>query len=475
MHDDKVNLLFILVDQQRYDSLGFTGRGLVKTPNLDRLASSGVSFSRAFTPCPLCCPARQSLLTSTMPHEHGGHWNYGICSSVSALSPEALPHWPGALAADGYHTIYAGKWHVNPEQDPRQFGYDQYIPEIPYDQNRLKPYDEQAERPLVRTPADLFSSGLYDTSLLEETPTHRLAGQVIKFIEQEAALGHPWHARLDFPEPHLPCYPVRQFLQMYPAESILPWENYPDPFTAKPEIQKRQLKNWGIDHWSWDDWSVYLRHYFAMISQIDDAIGMVLGALERLDLLEQTLVIFTSDHGDAAGSHGMIDKHYVMYEEEVHVPLIISRKGTIAPGKAESFVIHALDLGPTVLDLLGLPIPGTFRGRSLVPLLDDPAIDHRDFVISEYNGQQFGLYTQRMIRDSRYTYVWNPTSIDELYDHDADPAELKNVAGDAAYAEVLQYLKDQLYHEFSASGDMMVQNAWSAYQLTGRLPEEVQE
>lgn len=464
---NRKNLLLIHVDQQRYDSLGFTGSKLVCTPNLDRLAAEGAAFRRAYTPCPLCCPARQSLLTSRMPYAHGGHWNYDNGSSVKGLDPNETPVWPQVLKEAGYTSIYGGKWHVNEHADPTCFGYDEYIRESGYADENLAPWFEDLAVDVPKTPAELFARGLYDTSRLEEAPTHSLAQQIIDRIEEQRALGKPWHARMDFFEPHLPCYPVRQFIELYDRDSLPLWENFTDPFENKPLIQQQQLRSWGVDEWDESRWAGYLALYFAMISQVDDAIGLVLKYLEEQQLLEDTLIIYTSDHGDAAGSHGMLDKHYVMYEEEIHVPLIIAGKGCIVPGNRDGFVVHALDLGVTILEMLGLQVPESFTGISLVPMLEDREATVRDHIFSEYNGQQFGLYTMRMVRDDRYAYIWNPTSIDELYDLREDPGQLVNRIDDPSCINILKDLRRLLLQDFAA--DPMTGSMWSRYQLTGAL------
>ncbi len=463
---NKKNLMLLHVDQQRYDCLGYTGNASIQTPNLNNLAQDGVQFTKAYSPCPLCCPERQTLLTSLMPFQHGGHWNFDNSSKIQGLDPDAFPHWPGILKVNGYRMGYIGKWHVNPEKSPLAFGYDYYSPERYVDEQNLAVCHQDVHREMPSTPATLFANGLFDTSPLDGTSTHSKAREAIEFIRTSNRDEGPWHVRLDFAEPHLPCYPVKEFLDLYPREDIHQWGNFPDSFLDKPEIQPKQLRSWGIDSWTWKEWSSYLSCYFAMISQVDDAIGRVLKYLDDANLLEDTIIVYTSDHGDSAGSHGMMDKHYVMYEEVIHVPLIISHKHTIEPGVATEFVIPGLDLGPTFLELLDCPVPPSFSGKSLVPVLSDPTCRIRDHVFSEYNGQQFGLYTQRMIHDERYTYVWNPTSVDELYDHDNDPDELHNVSRVPSYAEVVQALQKMLVEDFA--DDPMVSNLWSIFQLLGR-------
>jgi arylsulfatase A-like enzyme len=269
---------------------------------------------------------------------------------------------------------------------------------------------------------------------------------------------------LDHVEPHLPCYPVEQFLKMYDPAAIKPWGNFPDSFTNKPYIQKQLLVNWGLEGLTWEEWARYVQRYLAMISQLDDAIGLVLQGLRQLGIEENTLVIYTADHGDACGGHGMIDKHYSMYEDVTHIPLIMRWPGVIKPGShCDEFVIHALDLAATLPEAAGVPFE--CQGRSLLPLLRGQAPpDWRHYAFSTHNGAQFGLYTMRMIRDKRWKYVWNPTDTDELYDLQEDPWEMENRIGKAECAEVLGRLRQDLAADLSRRGDKLMNN-WTLSQL----------
>ncbi len=456
------NILFINVDQQRYDCLGFTGSEVVKTPNIDALAKAGISFTKAYTPSPLCCPARQTLLSGVMPDIHGGLWNYD-CGSPNppGLSPERNI-WVNQLKSAGYKTAYIGKWHVNRDIDPTSFGFETYkrFPGVPKENIEIKYQLKEGKD-------GFWGVGAYDTRPLEETHTHQLAAEAVRALEKLSKSDSPWHIRLDFPEPHLPCLPAEPFASMYPPATIPEWENFKENFKNKPYIQKQQLKNWNIEDWTWKDWSIYLSGYFGIISQYDDAIGKVIKKVEELGLMENTLIIYSSDHGDAAGSHRMMDKHYVMYEEEVHVPMVCRWDGQIKPGSlCDDYISHYLDLGPTILELLDLEIPEDYQGKSFSQqLFGKESTDSRNFVFSTYNGQQFGLYSQRMVRDDKYKYVWNATDIDEFYDLENDPFELENISGRAEEQENIKQYKKKLWETFNALGDRLLQNNWVKDQL----------
>lgn len=456
------NILFINLDQQRYDSLACTGNPIVKTPHIDQLAAEGILFNSAFTPIPLCCPARQTLLSGQMPDHHGGLWNYDICSPIPGLSPD-LETWPKSLTAAGYDCAYLGKWHVHSELDATHFGYRSHRESLPiFDETKLiRQYP-------IKDPGLSIGVGLMEDVPADEAHTHRLAKLAVTELEGFASQERPWHLRVDFFEPHLPCYCAREFASLYRPEKIPPWPNFAEGFDNKPYIQRKQVENWGLQTWTWEEWSIYLAAYYGMVSQVDDAVGIILKRLAELGMEENTIVVFTTDHGDAAGSHRMMDKHYVMYEEEVRVPLIIRWPGTVERGtQCDDFTVHFLDLPPTLLEAAGLQIPETFQGRSLLPVLKGkPNPDPRPFIFSTYNGQQFGLYTQRMIRDRRFKFIWNATDLDEFYDLKTDPDELHNLATEEKHAETLNRYRKQLGQCFSDLGDPMIKgNPWMEKEL----------
>lgn len=456
---DRPNILFINVDQHRYDSLGHTSGQRVKTPNLDRLAAAGMRFENAFTPIPLCCPARQSLLCSQTPERHGGITNYRSGHAVALFEPgPAL--WTEALAQAGYRNAYLGKWHVHPTRTPLEYGFHEYVHEHRFPFYRGGKVDWS-------DPRKIAALGLVDPGAPEESWTHRMADECIQTLRHRFDEGKPWHVRLDFPHPHLPCIPSEPFASMYRAKDMEPWGSFKDAFKDKPYIQRQQLRNWEMEDWGWKEWSQYVAQYFAVISQTDDAVGRVLSFLEASGAMGETMVVYTADHGDMAGSHRMMDKHYVMYDDIVRVPLLVRWDGKIKPGaRDKGFTSHYLDLGPTFLQMAGLPIPESFQGSSLLPRLTGKSKESPAGVVSTYNGQQFGLYTQRMYRDLRYKYVWNLTDVDEFYDLKADPWEVKNLAAGRKNAPLLARYQKKLYAELTRLKDpILMESSWMRRQL----------
>lgn len=453
------NVLLITADQLRHDCVGYSGVYPVSTPHLDALASQSVVFTQAYSPIPVCGPARQALLAGRRAETFGALWNAGGALPVASLSPDAFT-WTKALADLGYASSFLGKWSVHPSLDATSFGYDAYIGEAEY-----RRYAEELF-PDVRFTGGFF--GETNPIPVEHARTHWLAGKAVRELERLAAGGRPWHLALHFPEPHLPCRPSGRFASMYDPASVPEWAGFRETFADKPYIQRQQLYNWGVESWTWRQWAPVVARYYGVISQMDEAVGIVLSALESIGEADRTIVVFTADHGDLCGSHRMMDKHYILYDDVVRVPLLIrlpERRGREGV-RCEKFVYPFLDLAPTLLEMLGVDPPERLHGRSLLPLLagEEPD-DWRTFVVSTYNGQQFGLYTQRMIRTDRWKYVWNTTDVDELYDLTLDPGELVNRIGDPANAELVAQLRRELYGQLAADGDALVANEWMRHQL----------
>ena len=450
----KPNILFISCDQQRWDCLGFNERYPVKTPNIDRLAEEGISFDHSFTPLPTCCPARQALLCGKRPERYGALWNFDQGTPVGSVPADAFS-WARSLSECGYRTGYVGKWHVSPTLTPLDFGYEDYVSE-----GELQSYQRKMN------PSLSFKKGFFGEVSpypYEDSPTHRNAAHVIELVDKYE--GEPWHIKMDFAEPHLPCRPSEPFASMY--SEVPKWRAFDDTLEGKPFIQRQMRYNWNTADMSWEELGETARLYYGYISQVDDAVGRVLDHLEKKGILDNTVVIYTADHGDMCGERRMMDKHYVMYDEVVRVPLVIRYPELIEKGKrSRAFVTNMLDLVPTILSLAGAPIPDDLDGISLMPYLKgETAESIRKYAMVTYNGQQFGLYTQRMIRNEKYKYVWNPTDMDELYDLESDPAELKNLAMREEYAEILKTLRADLLAELDSVADCTVNSKWLRDQL----------
>lgn len=448
------NILFLIADQHRYDCVGYSNRNKngIKTPNIDKLCEEGIWFNNAYTTSPVCCPARQSLIAGRRPETFGALWNYNITLPVGCLEPEDFSY-ARLLKENGYNNTFVGVWDICQHAGPASFGFDNYIPSI-------------------RTYSARSQEGEVIDKPFNESDTYKLGEKVCEEIERLSKANKPWHMSVNFSEPHPYYAPVNEFAEMYRPEDMKPWDGFYDDLKNKPYIQTQQILNWGNENKGWDYWAPIVAKYHAFVSQVDSVVGMILDKLAETGNYEDTLVVYTSDHGDMCGSHGMFDKHYVMYEDVTHVPFVMRWPGRISGGiKTDAYTVHFLDLVPTVLDVcsIGKPEDATLHGRSLRPIIMDEGIpkDWRQEAVSSYNGQQFGLFCQRSIKTDRWKYVWNPTDIDEVYDLENDPGETRNLVNEVEI-DILSDLRKRLYETLAKDEDWLVMrnnHSWVAPQL----------
>ncbi|MBV9849522.1 MAG: sulfatase-like hydrolase/transferase, partial [Armatimonadetes bacterium] len=290
------------------------------------------------------------------------------------------------------------------------------------------------------------------------------ADRMMALLTRYAGMDTPFFLRWDPSEPHLPNVVPEPYASFYPPEDIPPWPGFPDPLCGKPYAQAQQRRTWGVDGWTWRDWAPVVGRYLGEITLLDAQIGRLLAHLQALGLTESTVVVYTADHGDMCGSHGMVDKHLVMYDDVVRVPLLVRWPGQAITGVCDAFVSSALDLAATFCDIAGVPGPDTFVGQSLVPLLRGAGGEGRDCGFSMYHGGQFGLYSQRMVRDARWKYIWNTTAEDELYDLAQDPGEIVNLAASPDCRDNLRRLRRRLVDWMECRRDPLC-NEWTKPQL----------
>ena len=451
----KPNVLLIIADQHRLDALGCSGKFNISTPSIDRLAQEGVFFENAFTPCPVCAPARQSLLSGLAPQSFGALWNNDFIPT-STILPDNGFH-AAALSNAGYRCGLIGKWNSSQECTPSDFGFSNHINSHEY-----------TEWMAVKYPDLHYQNGWFgepDVISVEDSKTHWAAKQACELMEGYTSQNQPWFIRVDFSDPHLPCRPSEPFASLYDPENIVPWDSMNDSLEGKPYIQRQQLRNWGLEERSWDQWKHTLAMYYAMVSQVDDAVGIMLKRLDDMQITNDTIVIYTADHGDLCGGHGMLDKHYVLYDDVTRVPLIIRYPNHAKAGyRACEHVSNCLDLGITIGDLCEVPVK-VGHGISLVPLLSGKIQPDRFFAVSAADGQQFGLYSQRSIRTKDWLYVWNMTDIDELYESKTDNGQKYNRITDSSLIHVVAELRKSLYDELLRRKDPFTHSGWLKGQL----------
>ncbi|WP_408957010.1 sulfatase-like hydrolase/transferase [Natrinema sp. 74] len=465
--DGRPNVLLVLTDQERYDASAPDGPP-VETTALDRLSSEGVRFEHAFTPISICSSARASLLTGLFPHNHGMLNNCHEPDAIRRNVPAELPTFSEELDAAGYDLTYTGKWHAGRDQTPGDFGFSYLggsdthhdgIDEafVEYRADRGVPVDEVDLSEEIYTgdePRD-GDEGTFVAAKtpvdVEETRAYFLAELTIDAIEAHAdgVRSGPFFHRTDFYGPHHPYVVPEPYASMYDSAEIEPPESYAETYDGKPRVHENYLFYRGVADFDWDLLAEAIAKYWGFITMIDHQLERIIDALEEHGLAEDTVVVHASDHGDFAGSHRQFNKGPLMYDDTYRIPLQVRWPGVVDPGTTSEAPVHLHDLASTFLELADVPVPDGFDARSLVPILenggDPPAdLDWRDSTFAQYHGDEFGLYSQRMVRTDRYKYVYNGPDIDELYDLEADPAELQNLIDHPEYADVRREMRDRL-------------------------------
>lgn len=463
VESSRPNILVLLTDQLRADILPAYGGSICQTPVLDRLAAESTVFTRAYTPTAVCSPARASILTGQYPHNHGvtGNHDNQITHGLLPDSPDLLSR---RLERLGYDRYYLGKWHLGDETNlPRDVG-------LPGQQfsghgdggHQYPEYREYLSRKglsfgVQENPGRVGSHRYGVLEGPEEAEVSAfLVEETLDFLDDWTAreARDPFFCWVNFWGPHEPYFPTADYLALYDGVEIPPWPNVDDRSTQRPAVHQLKVPP-ESRALGWEYWEPAVRHYFAFMSLIDHQMGRILDKLEEMGELENTIVVFSADHGESLGAHDCQDKGHFMYEEIYRIPLIIRTPGQ-RPGR-EHGLVSTVDLCPTILDWAGDPDPAEGRdGRSLLPLLDGAEIEWRTEVVSEFHGLVIG-YTQRMITDERYKYVWNVGDLDEFYDLRNDPYELHNLVGEVGAADDLARLRHALRIWMDETGDEAIE------------------
>jgi len=423
------NILVIMTDQQFAGAMSCAGNADLKTPAMDRLAMNGVRFENAYCANPLCVPSRTAMMTGKMPHETK------ITTNLDAKCTTFHAPMLGRIFADaGYDCGYAGKWHL----------------------------------PLRLSQMDIHGFGWFPPET-EKCLDAKIPAAVTEFLSQKrkspflmvASFINPhdicqWARGDRLPHGPIPDPPAPEKCPALPDNFAIP-ENEPD---SVRKVQHSSMSVYPSVDWTPDKWRQYRWAYYRLIEKVDAQIGEVLEALRNAGVEDNTLVVFTADHGDGAAAHHWNQKQ-VLYEEPTRVPFIVSGKKFTKAGQIDRthLVSTGLDLIPTVCDYAGIPMPDGLRGRSVRPLAEgNPPAQWRDFVVSEtefeYENTATGI-RGRMLRTPRYKYIVysEGTLREQLFDMHADPGEMRNLAVDANKKVVLEECRARLAQWCSDAGD----------------------
>ncbi|MHC1705716.1 MAG: sulfatase-like hydrolase/transferase [Tenuifilaceae bacterium] len=462
----KPNLLFIMTDQQRYDALSIAGNTVLKTPNLDRLAKQGVYFKNAYTPCAVSGPARSCILTGTTVENNGVKTN-GHTYDFVQEGLMTMPTFDEILSSKGYRCEYYGKWHVlsshaeiykNPTKTAKNgksvFGnqgqaliyYDYidekspkrnveagelfdpttnrpYIPD-PLDKYYGKTYDEVVKQKLKAIQPDLHGKLMIDK---EHSLTAFQAKQTIEAIER--LKDSTFSITCSFHFPHSPILPTEPYHGMYPVKDMMP------PFSISDDMENSPYKKangrLGLPEYADSAKIKYMiSNYYGLVTEIDDWVGKILAKLDELGLAENTIVVFTSDHGEMLGAHGLREKN-IFLEESAHIPLFIRFPEKIKENTVVNGYVSLIDLFATILDYTKV---GKHKsdGKSLRGLIEGKDKKHGEYVVTEWDYRGDTESNYMVLKDGwKLIIPYSETSkvINAMYNLNNDPHEMNNLIG----------------------------------------------
>ena len=456
----KKNLLFLMVDQMHGQVLEENNSCL--TPNLDKLAQKGVKFNRAHTANPVCSPARASIMTGLLPHNHGVTTvTHTVDVDQSNLRVEK-EHWAQRLKDDGYNTGYFGKWHVERTNKLEDFGWNEYALQdgvsseyINANKNHKDSIDKDKPHLFIDNPPGYSTTPFYGVSNMdtEERVLGLVSSKAKEFINKEKG-ENPWACFVSVIEPHDPFISTKKFYDMYENIDLELPKSFNDDFADKPNIYKRGKKV--FENMTKQDHIESIRNYYAMITEIDYEYGKIIDLLEEKGELENTIIIFTSDHGEALSSHGIYAKNLAAFEEIYRIPMIIAGPG-IKENKISEDLVSSMDLCPTILDLLDSKEIKNIDSQSFKKILCSDEVNTIDKCFAEYDGTRLQL-KQRVLWYKKLKYIFNGFDFDEFYDLDSDPDEINNLINSEKHKKQREMMVEIYWKELKKNGDHSLYN-----------------
>ena len=434
----KINIVFILADDLAVWAVGCYGNAEIRTPNLDRVATTGVRFENFFVTIPVCSASRASFLTGRIPSQHGvhdfigGHANFG--TGPSFLDDEVC--YTNVLDNNEWTCGLSGKWHLGSSSLP-QCGFSHWFAHP----GGASAYNDQ----------DMIRNGI--TEVVPGYLTNVITDDALAYIDAHAEDKNPFYLSVHYTAPHAPWIGHPQDIvdsyddcafETCPQEPLHPWAKVPEDDADLPARSAKGLSNNLGQRES-------LKGYYAAVTAMDLDVERILDRLEEKELRENTLVIFTSDNGHSCGQHGFWGKGngtdpVNMYENSIKVPFLATHPGVIPEGTVQSAMASAYDVLPTLLDYVDLPPPNTnLPGQSLLPVLKNERADGRDSVVIF---DEYGYC--RMIRTAEWKYIHRyPDGPHELYEVVNDPDDRNDLIADPAQVGRVKELRDKMETWFS--------------------------
>ena len=491
----KPNVIFILNDHQAYYRHGWDGGVKPKRPNFEKFAKEGFEFTNAYCATPLCAPVRRTMLNGQFAHTHKNYYN-------TSAAPYTEETYLSRLHEEGYNNYYYGKWHAGggnattaENQHCTGFSSDGYG--NPYISKEYDDYLKEYNLPMAThhifwqcvsdrlldeghfTKLKVGEDYVCDSSWSGEhavgittTPkeTHEaffLADLACKKLEEVAKTGEAFNMRVDFWGPHQPFFPTQEYYDMYDPKEIQMYGNFDDDLENRADVHKVEDNRYiGDDDQKiiypnpvpWETWQEILAHVYAHITMLDDAAGIVLNKIKELGLDENTIVVWSTDHGDAIASHGgHFDKCSYMSQEVMRIPMAMQWKNIIKPNQTFDGFVSNMDIPVTIMDAVGLKFNQEVHGESLLPIAMGKEVDWREDLMCETAGHGYVERINGMIVYKNYKLVKFEEQIDELYDLDKDPYELDNLAYKDEYKDIKEVLLQRLrrWQKYTNDQDMV--------------------
>lgn len=446
--DDRPNIIVILVDDMRWDEFGAAGHNYIKTPNIDRLAKEGVLFTNAFATTPLCSPSRACFLTGQYAHTNGI-----IDNTARDEQSHRLMTFPRALDSAGYETAFIGKWHMG-NDDSRRPGFDHWV--------ALKGQGE-AVNPHLNIDGERKTVEGYVTDIFTDMS--------LKFIQKKRS--SPFLLYLS----HKSLHPNIQqhsdgstssigeggFISadrhkgMYAGDVFSRRPNAFAPPTGKRALLRRigDLPPLSRETATSEE---TIQERAEMLMAVDEGLGKILNTLESNGMLDNTVVVFTSDHGYWYGEHSLNDERRLAYEEGIRIPLLVRYPKDIPAGIKRNEMVQSIDLAPTLLSMVGLTPGSHIQGKSLLLVIKGTATDWRTTILIEYYSDivfpRIANMGYRAVRNQRFKYIQYKElqDMDELYDLQEDPYELHNLMNDPGQEGLIDQMKKELESQLRATG-----------------------
>ena len=434
------NVIFVLVDDLRFDAMGNAGHPWLETPHIDALARRGVRLTNAFVTTALCSPSRASILTGQYAHRHR------VVDNNSPI-PAGTTFFPQRLQAAGYETAFIGKWHMGGESDAPQPGFDRWV-----SFRGQGSYLPTADR--LNVDGKAVPQRGYITDELTDYALDWLKGR---------GTARPFFLYLSHKAVHSEFVPAERHKGRYAGKPFIPpptMADNPASYEGKPMWVRNQRNSWhGVDYpyHSALDIAAYYRRYAETLLAVDDSLGRIVALLTERKMLDDTLIVFMGDNGFSFGEHGLIDKR-TAYETSMRVPLLMAGGGLPA-GTTVNDVVANIDIAPTLLEAAGVAAP-PMDGRSFLPLARGERTPWRESLLYEYYWERNFPQTPTMhaVRGARFKYIryYGLWDTDELYDLVQDPRETRNLVRDPAHGDVVARMNRGLFEGLAATDGLYI-------------------